>query len=167
MSDGANWFNAVMSPQLSQEEKVLRNKFVDEYLVDFNELRAALRCGFNIRWAEEYAHRFMQEPYVLCRINERREELDYLDKRVASPLKKHLFNLMLTEAKVQGGTQAARVSAIGRLMSVMGMDAPVQSEVTHKGGVMLVPAPPKSLDDWEKEAMDSQQKLLTDARTAV
>jgi hypothetical protein len=57
------------------------------------------------------------------------------------------------------------VSAYGKLASILGMDAPIKQEidVTHRGGVMIVPMMPTA-EDWEKVAEEKQAQLKGDVR---
>lgn len=152
--------------EMTVREKALRDTFVSEFLVDYDQVAAAMRCGFNRQFAQEYAQKFMEEPYVQQQINRVRfspmddNELEKYDKaRVRSQL--------MAEAhyKGPGSSHAARVAALGRLQAMLGMEAPkkVDATVNHRGGVMAVPGIAK-LDDWEQEASASQDALVEHAR---
>ena len=51
--------------------------------------------------------------------------------------------------------------SVSKLCNIYDMDGAtkVKSEVTHKGGVMMVPAI-ANMEQWEKEAQASQLKLV-------
>ena len=166
-STGEAWTWAAMEPELSERERALRDLFVDELLVDGEWVKAAQRCGFQYAFAEEYAKKFEQEAYVQKRIALKRQQpvdpdkLADFDKRIAR-------NVLVQEAQNPNTTGATRVAAARNLMIMYGMDAPtkIQQEVEHRGGVMMVPAI-ASLDDWERFAQASQQKLAADARSDI
>lgn len=151
---------------MSPREKALRDLFVSEYLVDYDQLRAAQRCGFNYQFAVEYAKKFMDEPYVQQQINAVKFR-DYPERDVAEYDKKRIIASLMSEAhyKGPGSSHSGRVSALAKLAVIYGMDAPkkVEQSVTHRGGVMSVPGI-ASLDDWEKAAAQSQDALVQHAR---
>ena len=167
-ADPNNWDWAQLEPELSPTEKSLRDLFVNEYLVDYSPISAAQRCGFQHAFAKDYAIKFMQEAYVQKQIKnveqskpaagEDKEE-EYDKRRIKKKLLEEAF---FTGA---GSSHAARVSALGKLAAIYGMDAPLKSEqtVTHKGGVLMVPAI-SDVNSWETVAQESQQKLVQDAR---
>lgn len=150
---------------LSANERAVRDKFVKEYLYDYNQVEAAIRIGFPASFAASYAERFMGEPYVLQKIAEAEladaDELEQLETD-----RRRIRAALLREAHFigPGASHAARVNALGKMASILDMDAPVKikSETTVRGGVMAVPAI-ASLEEWEKAAVSSQQKLQQDA----
>lgn len=162
------WDWAVMEPELTERERALRDLFCNEYLVDFNSVAAAQRCGFQHSFAKDYAIKFMQEAYVQRRIK-------YLEQSapVVGAKKEDEFNIRRIRAALleqayfhgPGSSHAARVSALAKLVSIYGMDAPTKAEIlnVHKGGVLMVPAI-ANLNDWEAAAQASQAKLVSDAR---
>lgn len=149
-------------PGLSAQEKVLRDRFVKEYMVDYNPERAALRIGYNKNYAEYYATQFMNEPYVLQRIADMRMAPAINDKEEAEQTKRRIREALIREAHNYGpgSSHAARVAALSQLKSIYGMDAPKQTVNTniHKGGVMMVPGV-SSLETWEQVAAESQDEL--------
>ena len=154
-----------MAPELTEQERALRDRFVDEYLVDYSPLNAARRVGFSNAFAEEYSKRFMTEPYVRQRIKKLETSSTVDEDDLEEYNKKRIRAQLMREAHDQFSTGAARVAALGKLMSMYGMDAPtrIQQEIEHRGGVMRVPAI-ASLDDWERTAMAQQTALTESAR---
>lgn len=156
---------APVAPELKPREKALRDLFVSEYLVDYDQVAAAMRCGFNKQFAVEYSSRFMEEAYVQLRINEVRfmktdDKLteDYNKQRILTSLMKEAHN------HGPGSTHAGRVAALGKLAVMYGMEQAKKADltVTHRGGVMAVPGIAK-LDDWEQMASASQDELVKHA----
>lgn len=152
---------------LNPREKALRDAFVVEYMIDFNSVKAAQRIGFHRQFAIEYAQRFMEEPYVQKKINEIKFK-DIPERDMAEYDKKRIKGALMQEAHYfgPGSSHSARVAALGRLATLNGLDAPKKIEQTllHKGGVMAVPGI-ANLDDWEKTAAASQDKLVEHARS--
>lgn len=163
-----------MVPTLSDREKALRDVFVNEYLKDFNPLLAAMRCGFMRSFAEEYAVKFMDEPYVLNRIqsiqnsvtedgNESADSEAYNRQRVLTALMReaHFYGA--------GSSASARVAALSRLAAIYGMDKPKGKDkspetVANRGGVMRVPEI-ADVTKWEEVAVKTQERLVTDVRS--
>lgn len=164
---GDSWTWAMMEPELNEQERALRDLFVDEFLVDYSPLNAARRCGFSNGFAEDWGKKLHSESYVQRQIAAK-QAMDLDPDKLAEYDKKRIRAALMREAHAAYNSGSSRVAALGRLMSLYGMDAPtkIQSEVEHRGGVMMVPAI-ASLDDWEKVAMASQQKLSEDARSDI
>lgn len=153
-----------MEPPLTDKEKLLRNLFVNEYLVDFDAIAAAQRCGFQASFAKDYAIKFMNESYTRKRIEEVKHTK--IDTRASEEYDKaRVKAVLMKEAHNQYTTGAARVAAAAKLAVILGMDKPAETTNTHvhKGGVLMVPAI-ANLDDWEAIATASQAKLVSDAR---
>lgn len=151
---------------LTVEQVALRQAFVEQYFIDYNAYNAVLRCGLVGDQAFEYAKKFMQEPFVLNLIAKNsvlketlniQKDVDFQKQQVISGLLKEAFN---TGA---GSTHAARVQALGKLASILGMDAKSGSDENQiKGGVICVPGE-MSLEDWENKAVHSQNKLAKES----
>lgn len=161
--DSLTW--AAMEPEFSEQERALRDRFVEEYLVDYSPLNAARRVGFSNSFAQEYAKRFMEESYVKRRIKHYEERTDLNEEDLETYNKVRIRNRLMREAHDMFANGSSRVAALGKLMSLYGMDAPtrIKQEVEHRGGVMTVPAI-ANINDWEKVAMASQAELAESAR---
>jgi len=152
-----------MQQEMPASEKTLRDNFVTEYLKDHDAWAAAVRVGYLHNVAHEYASFLMQEPYVQREIYRRQAELASNPKE-SEKHERHMIKQWLIEQaryKGPGSSHSARVSALAKLCNILDMDgtAKVKSEVTHKGGVMLVPAI-ASVDEWEKQATVAQDALI-------
>lgn len=150
--------------ELDERQKALRDTFVAEYLIDYNSVAAAQRCGFTRDMAIEYSQRFLQEPYVQQKL--KNMELTPVDEdREMEFNRQRIKQQLMREAHYHGpgSSHAARVAALSKLMSIYGMEAPKQVNTKnvheHKGGVMQVPVAAASLDDWEQQALANQQSL--------
>lgn len=158
--------NGLPAPEeMNPREKALRDMFVSEYLIDFDQVKAAMRCGFNQQFAVEYSRKFMEESYVQKRINEVRfMKVD--DRALEEFDKTRIRSSLMAEAHYYGpgSSSASRVAALGKLALMYGMEAPKKVDVNavHRGGVMAVPGI-ASLEDWEKGAAESQDELVKHA----
>lgn len=150
---------------LTPAQKALRERFVEEYLYDRNSYHAALRCGFMSAFAMEYSRRFLEEAYVqnLIKFYDKGGHLSG-DKQQRRVKEERVEQVLMHLAEMPSVPERVRVSAAGKLALIYGMNAPLktQTDVNHRGGVMMVPAI-ASVDDWEQSALASQEKLVLDA----
>lgn len=150
--------------ELDPRQQALRDTFVAEYLIDYNSVAAAMRCGFSRTMAIEYSQRFLQEPYV-------QQKIKNMELTLVDPDKELEFNRQRVKQQLMreayyhgpGSSHAARVAALAKLMSIYGMEAPKQvhtkNQHEHRGGVMKVPEAVKNAEDWEAQALANQQSL--------
>lgn len=154
------------NPQYTDRELALRQTFVKEYCVDYDKVKAAIRCGFAKSFAEDYATRFMEEPYVHQLIKKLESEQETSDCPSDDTARSIIKSGLFREANFtgNGSSHSARVSALANLAKIHGMEAPtkVEQTTTHKGCVMLVPAV-ASIAEYEKMAIASQAKLIQHA----
>lgn len=155
--------------EYSDRERETRNRFVKEYMIDKDPLRAAIRCGFLKGVAKTYAEKFLEEPYVQRLIVESEKSAFNVDEVETDRAQKSIIMTgLFNEARFQGtgSSHSARVSALTTLAKLHGMEAKqkVSHEVEHKGGVMLIPVVATTLDSWEKTAIRDQAALIHDAR---
>jgi hypothetical protein len=157
-----------LTAHLTHREIAVRDHFVNEYLVDYDQRGAAVRVGYGSSYATEVATRFMQCPYVLNQIK-KRETGD--EEESAEAMRKRVISGLIREANYKGPgcSPSARVAALSKLAAIQGMDAPTRTktELTGPdgqpltGGMFVVPGI-ISVEDWEKAAL-AQQTALVDA----
>lgn len=166
MTDTTFWSEEAMTPPLSPAEKSVRDRFVKEYLLDYDQKRAALRCGYGESFAGAYADKFMNEPYVQQQIKSK--ELEFADDpdQEEESTKRLIRAGLLREANYRGpgSSHSARVNALAKLAVIHDMDAPtkVEADINNRGGVMVVPGI-ASPDDWSDTASAAQRKLQDEA----
>lgn len=119
-----SWTRNAFSPELTELEKKLRDKFVTEYLHDFDPLAAAIRVGFQKSFAEDYANKFMAETYVQQQIKQQQTDqgLDTDDARDRQRVKATL------RREMQLGSPSSRVAAAAQMAKLLGMEAPTKTE---------------------------------------
>lgn len=159
-----NWFKPdVMEGLMSKDDILIRDKFVTEYIVDYDGFNACLRMGFLHSVASTYAEQFLKEGYVQRGIAaaQRQQVRDPSDQLKAD---RELTLNTLREA-MQRGPYASRVAAAAKFSAILGLDAPIktQNEHMHRGGVMRVPEI-ANVEDWEAEAVSSQEKLVEETQ---
>lgn len=121
---------SLFEPELNDQEKALRELFVQEYLKDFNTVQACLRVGFQAAFATEYAKRFIQEPYVQRRIAELRVAAPSNEELQAQQDKALVLSVLREEA--QNGQSTSRVAAARQLAAIYKMDQPDGSEASDQ-----------------------------------
>lgn len=166
---------AIEEPDLSStlgfREKALRDKFVNEYLVDYDAFQACIRIGYSAGYAKEYCVMLMQDSYVLQQIRNK----ETIPETEATPeeRKKRIISMLNREANYRGPgcSASARVAAIAKLAAIEGLDAPHRSSMELTGpdgqplsplaGAFVVPGL-MTPEQWEAAAM-AQQDALTSA----
>lgn len=159
---------------LTTSEMALRDKFVKEYLKDYDAYAACIRIGYAAAFAKEFCVRFMQETYVLNKIKQveiapPEEDLDETVQR------RKVYASLWREANTfgLGSSQSARVAALAKLSAFLGMDAPTRSqqELTGKdgqplgAGVLVIPGV-MTAEQWAEQA-EAQQAELTRPEVVV
>lgn len=159
-----------VQPTLTKSEMALRDKFVIEYVKDYNALDAAIRIGYTLAFAKEFAPRFMSESYVLNQIKKQETAPEGIDFENEDALKRQVYASLWREANFHGAgsSQAARVAALSKLSAFHGMDAPSRSkqELTgpdgqplQAGGVLVIPGVMTS-EQWAAQAEQQQADLV-------
>lgn len=125
------WQQSALDPELSPDEKRVRDLFVREYMVDFDPFLAALRMGFHKTFAAEYAGRFMGESYVQRKIKEAQQAGNPDDETTVVSNKQRIIAMLFREANNRGpgSSQAGRVAALSKLAQIHGLDKEPQKQV--------------------------------------
>jgi hypothetical protein len=160
---------------LSAPERNLRDRYVAQYLKDYDSYKACIRLGYSVPFAKEYAVRFLNEAYVLNKIAEAECRPDPVvgsdeeeKKKIVAALWREANNMGY------GSSQSARVAALAKLSAFHGMDAPTRSksEVTGadgqplNAGIFVVPGL-MTAEEWEKQAEEQQEQLTRPEQGAV
>lgn len=144
-------------------ELALRDLFVKEYLVDHNQVAAAMRCGFNGQIAPQYAHQFMDEPYVQKKLAEAQSKLLDIDSDEGDIEKQRVIAGLIREANYRGpgSSHSARVAALSKLAAIFKLEA-ASTQLGEQSGVMEVPGV-ASVENWQQVASAQQEKLKNDS----
>lgn len=151
----------LVETEFSESEILLRKAFVQEFMKTRNAFRACISLGILAPYAESWAESFMSEGYVRRLVHEAEREEDTGGDRVNERQSK--YRAWMEEQATYygpGNSHGARVTAITNLMKIEGMEAAtkIETDVTHKGGVMLVPALTNA-NEWCAVAVQSQSEL--------
>ena len=147
---------------LTVYEKATRKKFVEEYLKDYDAMKACMRIGYTALFAPDMARRFMIEPYTLRLISEVEGGSDdgEFDEEKE---KRRIYKALWREANNMGinSSQSARVAALAKLTAVLGMDAPSRSRISIEegGGLFVVPGIMNE-QQWTEQAAKQQEELV-------
>ncbi len=154
---------------LSIKSLAFRNRFITEYIADFDPELAWIRAGGGGKKenARNRGKQLLREAYVSRKV---REMIDIMDEKELINRNRVIAGFV-KEASYHGpgASHAARVAALKGLSGILGMEqvnVNVKGKVDHtvRGGVMVVPVVPGS-DDWEKLAANSQKQLKEDVRS--
>lgn len=151
---------------LTPQMKSKRDRFISEYVKDFNGPMAYIRAGGPSTTAVKMSGEYLREPYVsqqVWAVIDSMEEAEIINR-------KHILAGLVREAQFQGqgASHGARVSAWAHLAKILGMEQTnvnVKGSINHnvRGGVMVVPVLPGS-EAWEQMAEQAQKQLKEDVR---
>lgn len=116
-----------MAETLTKQERALRQRFVEEYLTDYDAFSAAIRLGFQEAFAQQYAKQFLTEPYTLKLIKEKEAEFGILTEE--DQHRKKIVAGLYREAHNRFNSGSARVAALTQLAKIIGIEAPVKTEL--------------------------------------
>ena len=115
-----------MADTLTKQERSLRQRFVEEYLADYEAVGAAIRLGYQEAFAQQYAKQFLTEPYTLKLIKEKEAEFGILTED--DQHRKKIVAGLYREAHSRFNSGSARVAALTQLAKIIGLEAPVKTE---------------------------------------
>lgn len=109
----------------TEEKSAACRAFAERYVVDFNGTQSARDLGEK-HWAAEYASRFLHNPetkaHIRLLLDVRTAEFDDMRKRIIAELSRIAF--------AGESSDKDKVAALGKLMTHMGMDAPVKVDLS-------------------------------------
>jgi hypothetical protein len=118
--------NMFLEPAPTEGQKALWDRFVAEYVKDFNPMAAALRVGFNSLFAQEYLKTLMAQPYVQRKIDAYKSQPIEDDKDRVATLRKRVEATFMQA--MECGDPKVMVAAASKLGEMHGfMEAPDKS----------------------------------------
>jgi len=112
-----------------------QQRFVEEYLVDFNATQAAIRAGYSKKTAYSQGERLLRHVDVAAAVEAGKAELAKLTlisaKEVVAGLRRE------AEYHGDGASHSARVSAWGHLAKIAGATVE-KHEHKHQGDIRLI-----------------------------
>lgn len=137
------------------------DKFLFEYIYDYEPELAAIRCGIKKPYAKNIALGFLDTQYFQLKLKEYNTEKNALldDTEL---LRRDLVRNLLDILRYNGAevAQSARIAASKEITALMGLANKQESntEDEFKSGVMVVPAS-LPVGDWSNQAIASQAAL--------
>lgn len=122
MASGEAAQGSIYQTPLSDDEKVLRDHFVSEFMKDFDVFHAAIRTGFQAAFALEWGKRLYQCAYV-------QSQIAFLTRKpLDNPTEQELHDRALVEntlrQAMQNGPYASRVAASKAFAEMKGWTKP-------------------------------------------
>ncbi len=112
--------------QLTENERAIRERFVGEYLTDYDAFGAAIRIGYSEAYARTFASQFMQETYVRQLITKGEEGLGVVTEN--DQHKRKIITGLYRIANSRNVSASAQVAAFAKLSGILGLDAPVKTQ---------------------------------------
>lgn len=111
---------------LTKQERAVRQRFVEEYLTDYEAVSAAIRLGYQPAFAEQYARKFLTEPYTLKLIKEHEAKLGIQteDEQHRRKIITGLYRI----AHNRHSPASAQVAAYSQIARITGIEAPVKTQ---------------------------------------
>lgn len=144
---------------LTEEEYLLRKEFAKLFCRHHNAHSACVELGFAQPYVDDWAKALMADCVVRKLIHEEQEFL--ASEKGLKTVEQEVINKLraLGDLEGPGSSHGARVSAWTNVGRLLGMETTkTETNVTHKGGVMMVPALTNP-DQWGELAAPSQAKL--------
>lgn len=147
------------------EMKAKRDRFISEYIKDWDGAAAVIRAGGAASTAVKMSNEYLREPYVAEIVYEIQKAID--DEKLID--NKTILMGLIKEARFHGigASHGARVSAWKTLAQIKGLEKTViKGDLTHtvRGGVMYLPLVADE-SEWEKLAQHSQKQLKAGEQT--
>ena len=146
-----------MADTLTKQERALRQRFVEEYLADYDPVAAAIRLGYQEAFAQQYAKQFLSEPYTLRLIKEKEAEFGILTAE--DQHRRHIVAGLYREAYNRFNSGSARVAALTQLAKIIGIEAPVRTE-------LKVEAEQQDLSNLSMEELKQLHALMAKANAS-
>lgn len=121
----------------------MRERFVDEYLVDLNATQAAIRAGYSPKTAYSMGQRLLKDVEVQAAIQEararREKRTEITQDRVVQEIADNAFR-PASDAQDSDFKHASKTKYLDMLCKHLGVyDKSMQVEITDRSGVVLMP----------------------------
>jgi len=116
----------IKAPVLTDKQ----SRFIDEYLVDFNGLQAAIRAGYSENTAGAIAYENLNKPYLKAEITKRKQEFAIKNGIQRELILEELF-ILLNDAKAdpEGMDRASVLKALDMMNKMSGYYSQVVTNV--------------------------------------
>ncbi len=120
------WESVLENKALSEGERAIRERFVEEYLKDYDPFLACRRVGMKPALAAERSVAYLNDVFVLRAIKDRELTSPENGDRQAEQDKNLVMSVLRQAA--QTGPENTRVQAASKLATILGIDKPAPSE---------------------------------------
>ena len=121
---------------LTDNEKYPREQFVGHYMREFDPLHACLRMGYGEQTGKSVAAQFMEDPYVLARIDEEKDKLGICTEEEVH--RRRIIAGLYRIASNKNASPSAQVGAFAQLSKIFGLEAPLRTDTTIHGAEEMV-----------------------------
>lgn len=143
--------------------KSVRDRFIEEYLLDRDGIAAALRAGVAKAQARRQVKRWLIDPEVIAEIDAATAMLN--PDTMVSP--QWVIANFQTIASSPFSSDTAKISALRELAKISKMypedKRKSEDDEPRKTNVLLMPADVPA-EEWERQAMESQSRLKREVR---
>lgn len=155
------WLLPVVDKEPSLPVKLKLEEFARQYIIDFNQTRAAVRLGYDMKYAAQYGNEMFWRPYTqafLTHLIRTMEETTIVGRN-------EVLAGLLREANRydQDATSNSRIAAWAAIGKILGMFINRIEISANSSGVMEVPMVTDS-NQWESVAAGSQNELMKQIR---
>lgn len=121
----------------------MRERFVDEYLVDLNATQAAIRAGYSPKTAYSMGQRLLKDVEVQAAVQEararREKRTEITQDRVVQEIADNAFR-QASDAQDSEFKHSSKTKYLDMLCKHLGVyDKSMQVEITDGSGVVLMP----------------------------
>jgi hypothetical protein len=116
---------------LTELDIKMRERFIAQYIIDFDPLQAALRMGYGSQAASAVGAQFMEDAYVLNRIEYEKDRLGISTEEELH--RRRVVAGLYRIANDKKASHSAQVSAFSQLAKIIGLEAPVKVDNTVHG----------------------------------
>lgn len=164
-SQSTELYDSRTEETLSVAAKLFRDRFVIEYIVDYDGPAALARCGYvTPKKSSMYtrASQLLREPYVAKAL--KAQLLSLREDNIVT--RAQVLSKMWKEANDEGNEGGVRVAACAHVAKMLGMMlGPTEEKSNEPIGVMMIPV--VSLEDWGATANIMQAALKLRACNAI
>lgn len=138
LNDDGDDKKKVASDSVEHKLTSKQERFIDEYLIDFNGKQAAIRAGYSPETAAAIAYENLKKPYLLDEIERRKallaDKCEITKEEILADLR------MIKDAHKNKPNPGHAIKAIEIINKMLGFDAPSQMQ-EQDITITMVPAP--------------------------
>jgi len=151
----------VLEKEPSQQDKMRCEEFARQYIIDFNQRRAAMRMGYGESVAARYGGEWFWKPYTQAYLV---SLIRNIEERCLVCRNEVIAGLLREANRYdEDASSTSRISAWREIGRILGMYINRIELSANSSGVMEVPLVANS-EQWESVAIDAQTSLMKGIR---